>query len=145
MSATTIGAIMQRFQTVLEAAPISLERSGDPFTDTGTPGGMTDRTYRLVHAGLVHSTPMSAGLVVRIERITVTIMRAMQFDGYVAQIDVQDQLDAVERAIVADLVAQSINVNVEKGSRKVTRPKNANICVGAINFLVDFDFNESQA
>lgn len=141
MAATTLSAILARVKAVLEAAPLSLEPAGDPFTDTGTSNLMVDRTFRVVAGGLLGDTQQSNYSVARLERITVTVARKLNFDGYGAQEDLSDQFDAIERAIIDDGPDHSYDATVEKGSRKVVRPKDTDICQGSVSFIVDYDYS----
>jgi hypothetical protein len=144
MAATTPSEILARFKTVLETEPLNLTANPDPFTDEGVPNTLIDQSFRLVHGGMVHEKTIAPGMTLRIDRVTVSIYRAMQFDGYQAQQDLQDQLDLVQRELVADGTEHSYMASVEKGSRKVTRIKESDVCIASLNFLVDFDWDESN-
>lgn len=144
MAAQTLSAILDRMQTVLEAAPLSLVSSTSPFEDTNVPNALVDTTYRLTAGGVVSDVPTSNFQTVRVDRVTVTIEKMLAFDGYAAQQSIQDSLDAIERAIVADGTNNGYFASVEKGSRKVTRPKGTDVCQASLNFLVDYDFSEAS-
>jgi hypothetical protein len=142
MAATTLSAILTRFETVLQAAPLSLSPAGDPYSSEGISGPEVDSAFRLVPGGLVGQTCQSNYSTARIERIVVTVNRMTQFDAYDVQRALEDQLDAIERAIIADGPDHSYMASIEKGSRKVTRKKDSDVIEASINFLVDFDFSE---
>ena len=74
---------------------------------------------------------------------SVTVQQPLSFEGYQAQRDLQNVLDDIERAVIADGPDHSYMAHVEKGSRKIVRKKNADVCEASINFLVDYDFNEA--
>ena len=105
-------------------------------------GPEVDSAFRLVPGGLVGQTCQSNYSTARIERIVVTVNRMTQFDAYDVQRALEDQLDAIERAIIADGPDHSYMASIEKGSRKVTRKKDSDVIEASINFLVDFDFSE---
>lgn len=143
MAAQTISAIIERFETVLAAAPLNLEVSQDPFSDTGVANTFVDTTVRVTHGGLVNDRITSNYQSMRIDRISVTVLRAFRFSGIDAQREVQDLLDEIERAIVADGPDNGYMVNVEKGSRKPVKKKGTDVLEAAIHFLVDYDFSEA--
>jgi hypothetical protein len=144
MAATTPAAILERIRTVLEAEPLALVANGDPFSDVGMPNALVDSAFRILHGGMVHESTIAPGMTLRIDRITVTVQQALNFDGYQAMQDLQDRLDDIQRAILADGADHSYMATVEKGSRKVTRPKDADVCIASLSFLIDFDFDEQQ-
>ena len=143
MAATTMSAILERFDTVLQDEPCLLKPSSNPFTDTSESNISIDTTYLLQAGGLV-GTPLTTGYYsdARVERVTISLYKTMEFDAYQAQKDLMDLLDVVERAVIADGPDNGYMVTVEKGSRKVTRPKGTDLCEAALSFLVDFDYSE---
>ena len=60
MAAQTMSAILDRFKTVLEAPPLNLVASTNPFDDADVPATLVDMTYRLVSAGLVRDRKLAA-------------------------------------------------------------------------------------
>jgi hypothetical protein len=143
MPALVLSTILERFQAVLEASPLYLTASVDPFSDVAMPNTLVDTAFRLTAGGMVSSRSTSNYQAVRIDRVTVTVQQALKFSGYAAQADLQDLMDAIERALIADGPDQGYSVTVEKGSRKVERPKGADICRASLNLLVDYDFSEA--
>lgn len=143
MATQTTAGILERFEAVLQAPPCLLRPSANPFTDTAEPSVTIDVTYRLMAGGLA-GEPMTTGYYAdaRLERIAVVLYKAMEFDAYQAQKDLQDLLDTVERAIIADGPDHGYMAYLEKGSGKVTRPKATDLCEATLNFLVDFDYTE---
>jgi hypothetical protein len=144
MAAQTISAILERFQAVLEAPPLSLTPSLEPFGDTAVPNALIDETYRLVAGGVVNDRTTSNWQSVRLDRITITIAQALKMDGYAAQRDLQTLLDDIERALVNDGPDHGYFASVEKGSRKTERPKGTDLCRASLNMLVDYDFSSAQ-
>ena len=145
MAALTTAAILERFETVLQAPPCLLQPSANPFTETTVANVNVDTVYKLTANGIISDRITSNFQSVRLERIGVCVYKAMQFDGYQAQREIQDLLDTIERAIVADGPDQGYMATLEKGSRKVTRPKGTDLCEATLSFLVDYDFDESAS
>lgn len=143
MAATTISAILERIEHLLVAEPLKLTLAPNPFTDDAIPNSMVGEMARVTSGGLVHSRSTSNYQAIRLDRVTVTVQQALQFEGYQAQRDLQDVLDTIERAVIADGPDHSYMAVVEKGSRKIVRKKDADVCEASINFLVDYDFNEA--
>jgi hypothetical protein len=142
MAATTLSAILERFETVLQDPSLNLERSADPFTDQAVPNALVNTTFRVLAGGLVRETSQSNFSTARVDRVTVTVQRALHFAAYDAQRELQDLLDDIERAIVADGPDQGYMVTVEKGSRKVMKKKDADVIEASIAFMCDYDFLE---
>lgn len=142
MAFQTTAGILARLAAVLEASPCSLTASPTPFSVETVAAAMVNVTYRLRAAGVTNERGLSNYAVARMERFEVTLQRRLDFDAYDAQEDLQTVLDTVERAVIADGPNNSYSATVEKGSRKVTRPKNADVAEAAIVFLCDYDFNE---
>lgn len=145
MATQTSAGILERFEAVLEAPPCLLRKSQNPFTTEAETNIEVGTTYRLIAGGVVNDRPTSGWQCVRLERIIVTVQQRLNFDGYQAQRNIQDLCDTIERAIVADGPDHSYHVSLEKGGRKVTRPKDTDLCEAAIAFLVDYDFDSSQS
>jgi hypothetical protein len=143
MAFMTAAEILERFETVLQADPCLLRPSAHPFTNEQTPNINVGTTFRLEHGGMVNDKCQSNYAEARIDRIIVTVQYPLEMDGYTAQRTLQDLLDTIERAIIDDGPDHSYNADIEKGSRKVTRPKDTDVAEGKIHFLVDYDFNSS--
>jgi hypothetical protein len=143
MAAQTISAILERFEAVLSAPPLNLDPSPNPFTDEAVPNLSINDTFRVVAGGLVNDRITSNFQSVRLDRVTVTIARTLDMDGYQAQRDLQDLLDSIERAVIADGTNHGYMASLEKGSRKGERPKGTDLCRASLNFLVDYDFDSS--
>jgi hypothetical protein len=143
MAATTMSAILTRFETVLEAPPINLVRAPQPFSDDQVPNALVDSSYRVMAGGIVRDEPTSNFQSMRVERVTVSVMQALKMDGYQAQRDLEDLCDVIERELIADGLAQGYLVSIEKGSKKAVRPKGTDICRAEVNLLVDYDWDAS--
>lgn len=140
--ATTSSAILERVETVLQAQPLSLTLSSNPSTDETVPNSLVAETVRVQSGGIVKDTEVSNFTVLRMERITVTTQRASGFEAYESQRDLQDLLDKIERAVIADGPDNNYFATVEKGSRKITRKKDSDVLEATISFVVDYDFSE---
>jgi len=138
-----MGAILTRFETVLQAAPLSLVKAPSPFSDDQVANALVDTSFRVMGGGVVRDEPVSHYQSYRVDRVTVSVMQMLKMDGYDAQRDLEDLCDDIERYVIADGTSQGYSVTVEKGSRKVVRPKGTDICRAEVNFLVDYDFDAS--
>ena len=143
MANTTLSAIMARFRTVLEADPLNLQPTVEPFSDEPQPATLVDNAYRIVSGGTVNKRAIGYRVWAVQERIGVHLARKMGSDGQVAQEALLDLLDIIESKVVQDGDNNSYQASMEKGSRKFTRPKDAQVINGAVNFIVDFDWSET--
>jgi hypothetical protein len=145
MATQTTAGILERFETVLQDPPCLLKPSNNPFTEATEPNISINETYRLQTGGLLSDLPVGNYFSARRERIIVTLYQRMDMDPYQAQRDLQDLLDTVERAIVADGTDHGYMADVEKGSRKATRPnKDSDLYEAQLSFMVDYDFDQGN-
>ncbi len=142
MAATTLAAILERFETVLTTAPLSLTLSQQPFSDETEPNAVVDTLARVTAGGLVGQRGQSNYAEARIDRVVVTLQQPMGFDGYSAQRALSDLADDVSRAMIADGPSAGYDVTEERGSRKTVNPKKTELCRLEINFFVDYDWSE---
>jgi hypothetical protein len=142
MAATTISAILERFESVLQSEPLNLTLSTTPFSDEVVPNTLVNEVCRVQSGGVVSSRSTSNYQALRMDRVSVSIQRALQFEAYQTQRDIQDILDDIERYVIADGPEHGYMVTVEKGSRKIVRRKDADVVDASIHFLVDYDFDE---
>lgn len=143
MPATTLAAILARFKTVLEASPLSLKVTNDPYGAETIANTATDTAVQIQAGGLVSEKPQGGDQWVRIDRVNVVLFRKMAFDGHDAQNDLQTLLDSIEARVIADGTNNSYEAVVEKGSRKVTRKKDSDVLQATVAFQVDYDFSKS--
>jgi hypothetical protein len=143
MSATTISAILERFESVVTSEPLNLTLSNNPFTDEVVPNTLVNEVCRVQSGGVVSSRSTSNYQALRMDRVVVSIQRALQFEAYQSQRDIQDLLDVIERQVIADGPEHGYMVTVEKGSRKIVRRKDADVVDASLSFLVDYDYSES--
>lgn len=143
MAATTISAIIERFEKVLTSPPLNLTISTQPFGDDVEGNAIVDAMFRVVSGGMVGQRSQSNYAEARMDRVTVTLQQKLRFDGYQAQRDLTDLADDVVRAMIADGLDYSYDVTEEKGSRKIVHPKKTDICRMDIGFICDYDWNEA--
>lgn len=143
MAATTLSAILTRFESVLTTAPLSLTLSQQPFSDETEPNAVVDTLVRVTSGGLAGLKSQSNYAEARLERVTVTLQQPLGFDGYGAQRALSDLADDVAKAIIADGPGHGYDVTEERGSRKQVNPKKTELCRLEIHFLVDYDWLES--
>ncbi len=142
MANQTITGILERFQAVLEEAPLNLKPTRHPFSHENEANLNISDTYRVIAGGNVHTHEMGNGQQTRIDRVIVTLERPLDFDGYGAQTGLEDLLDTVEAYIYADGTDNGYYPTLEKGSRKVTKPKkDSDVCEASLAFLCDYDFS----
>lgn len=152
MSETTLSAILDRFERVLESPPLSLTKSKVPFNDDKSlviePNNVIDVLFSVSGGEMVSRTSQSNYSEARLDRVIVTLHKAMNFDAYAARRDLADMCDRVVRALIADGPDHSYDVSEERSSRKISRPKGdkgvpTDICRAEIHFFVDYDYSEA--
>lgn len=141
MAFLTLKQIIDRFQVVMEAAPIAMKATREPFSHDRQPAGLVTNTYRIEDAGLAASKSMSNHAAARMDTLRVWIARKMAFAGQTALETVEDSLVAIERALIADGLAQGYHVSP---AGRDPRPS-GDLVIASITFTVDYDFNESAA
>lgn len=139
MPALTTKSVIDRFQAVMEAAPITMKATREPFSHERQPSGLLTDTYRVEDAGVASNTPMSNHAVARIDTLRVWIARKMAFAGQTAVEAVEDSLVAIERAIIADGLAQGYHAVLRGRDPR----KSGDIVIASITFSVDYDFSET--
>ncbi len=143
MAATTLKAIVDRFQAVLEASPLSLKATRDAFSHDRQPNALLDGTYYIQDDGVAESRPVSNHADVRIDRLTVFLARKLAFDGQTQKETIETTLNTIERYLIADGPANSYHAFI--GGRRVTRPAGTDIAIGSITVHVDYDFSTSTS
>jgi hypothetical protein len=141
MPALVLSDILARFRTVLEASPVFLVETREPFSHERQPNATLEHSYYLEDGGIVSSKSVSNFDAVRLDRLTVYIAKKLAFDGTTAFDALQDTLVAAERALIADGPAQGYSVDVEQ--RRLTRPAGKDYGIGSLTVTVDYDFDET--
>lgn len=144
MAATTLSAIRDRFAAVLEAAPLNLTKTTDAFSHDRQPNTVLDNAYRVEDAGMVQNRPVGNTQFARVDRLRIYIARKLAFDPAGAIDSVEDTLNTIERYILADDAAHDYHASVE-GRGTPNRPQDADIVVGSLTLLVDYDYDARTA
>jgi hypothetical protein len=143
MAETTLTAIIDRFQAVLEGTDVGLKKSRLPFSHDRQPNGAIEDRYYIHDDGNLNSQPLGNYKAARIDRLRVAIAKKTAFDG-VAQFEAMETLlNTVEREIKADGLSNSYHAEFG-GVRRVTQPDGKDLVIGEIGFTVDFDFAEAS-
>lgn len=141
MAFLTLKQIIDRVQAVMEASPISMTATREPFSHDRQPAGLVTNTYRVEDAGLNSSRSMTNHAAARIDTLRVWIARKMAFAGQTALETVEDAIVAIERALIADGLAQGYHVQLTGRDPR----RSGDLVIASITFTVDYDFNESAA
>lgn len=139
MAAMVLSDIIDRFEAVLEAAPLSFKHSKEPFSFDQQPNALINNAYRIEDAGLSSTRSSSNSTAVRVDTLRVWIARKLAFDGQTAVEALQDSVVSIERYLKADGKAQGYHV--EFGGRDIKRLKD--LAIASADFSVDYDFNEA--
>ena len=141
MAATTLTAIMDRFQVVLKAAPLHLTETKEPFSHDRSPNTVMDTAFRLEDGGIISSRPVGGNQFVRADRITVFLAKKLAFNAQTSVETLETTLNTIERYILDDDADNSYHASVE--GRRVTRLPESDVAVGSLVFAVDFDYSAS--
>ena len=139
MPALTLKQIIDRFQAVMEASPVSMTATREPFSHDLQPNTLLTNTYRIEDAGLRDSKSMTNRTAARVDALRVWVARKMTFAGQTAVEAVEDSLVAIERALIADGLAQGYHVMPRSRDAK----RKNDFVIASMTFDVDYDFNES--
>ena len=143
MAATTIKAIIDRFQAVIEASPISLTATVQPFSFDTQPATALDDRYWVEDAGLSESQSVTNNAEVRIDRLTVWLALRHTLGGQSQAEALEATLVNVERYIVADGPANSYAATMD--GREIQRKEDTGVILAALAFLVDYDYTLSTS
>jgi len=141
MAATTLKAIMDRFQVVLEGEPLLLKATKEPFSHDRSPNTVLDSAYRLEDGGMSVSRPVGANQFVRVDRLTVFLAKKLNFAAQVSVETLETSLNTIERYILDDDADNNYHASVE--GRRITRVPDSDVAVASLVFLVDYDFSAS--
>lgn len=141
MPATDLKTIIDAFQSVLEAAPLSLKPTQVPFTHDRQPNTMVADSYYIDDGGTVNRQSVTNDVEVRVDRLRIWVAKPLAFAGQ-AQFEAMEQLaDTIYRYLLVNARANGWNVDAD--ARRVTRPAAAEVIIGEFGFRVDYDFNSS--
>lgn len=141
MAATTLKAIMDRFQAVLEASPLSLKATKEPFSHDRSPNAVIDTAYRIEDGGIASSRPVGASQFVRADRLTVFLAKKLNFAAQSSVETLETTLNTIERYILADDANNNYHASLE--ARRITRPPDSDVAVASLVFVVDYDYSGS--
>lgn len=139
MAALTPTGIINRLQVVMEASPISMVQTREPFSHERQPSGLIQNVYRIEDAGLVSTRPITNRTQARIDAYRVWFTRKMAFAGQTALEAVEDSIVAIERAVIADGLAQGYHVTFAGRNPRAV----GDLVIASVTFNVDYDFSES--
>lgn len=143
MSDTTLKAIIDRFQAVLEASPISLTATRDAFSHDRQPNALLTNTYHVEDDGLQGTQSITNHKEARIDRLTVFVARKLDFAPQTAKETMETLLTTIERYLKADGLSNNYHVNLQ--NRRVTRPAGKDFLIGSVTLTVDYDFNAATS
>lgn len=143
MADTTLTAIMQRFQVVLEGHPLYLSQSRDAFSHDTVPNNLLDSSYHVRDGGIADQRPMGNYKAARIDRLVVHLARKVSFEAQDASESLQTLLNTVERYIKAD--GPNNDYRAELDAREVARVDETDIVIAQLTFSVDYDYNEATS
>lgn len=141
MAVTTLKAIMDRFQVVLEGSPLFLTPTKEPFSHERSPNAVLDTAYRIEDGGLVSSRPVGGSQFVRVDRLTVYLAKKLNFAAQTSVETLETTLNTIERYILADDANNSYHASVQ--DRRITRLPESDVAVASLAFLVDYDYSGS--
>ena len=139
MAVTTLKAIIDRFQTILEGSNVNLKPTREPFTHDRQPNTLLTDSYRVADAGLQNTRSITNEKEARIDRIQVFVARKLAFDGQTAAETMHTTLNTIERYIVADGPANSYHASLS--GRQVTPSASKDFLIGSVIISVDYDYN----
>jgi hypothetical protein len=138
MADFTTEGLINRFQAVMEAAPLSMVLTREPFSHDRQPAGLVQNTYRIEDAGLASSRPASNHAQVRVDNFKVWFARKIAFAGQTALEAAEATIVVIERAILVDGRAQGYHpVLTGRDPRRF-----GDLVIVAVSFDVDYDFSE---
>lgn len=140
MADTTLSAIIDRVQAVVEASPVSLLKSKDAFTHERQPNALLTDTYHLADGGLYTSVDVTSNAEARVDRLQILVARKVTFDSTAAMEAMHATLRAIERALIADGPAHSYNAQLN--GRTVTKTAGKDFLIGSITMLFDYDYSK---
>ena len=139
MASTTLKAIIDRFQAVLEGGDVNLKKTTDEFTFDREPNLMVDDVYRIEDLGLIESTSITNSVDVRVDELGIWVARKGQFDTQAVRETLETDLVTIERKIVADGPSNDYHATIT--SREIQRPDESDVLTARLGVAVDYDFS----
>jgi hypothetical protein len=143
MATTTLKAIIDRFQAVCEASPLSLKPSQVPFSHDREPNATLESAYYLEDGGLSESRSGTNDLEFRMDTLTVWLTRKLAFSGQTQAETLQTTMTSVERRILADGPANSYHARVTARAGPAQAGESDRLVAG-VTFTVDYDFTTAS-
>ena len=136
MAATTIKAIIDRFQAVLEGADLNLKKSQEEFSFDLQPNLRINNVYRIEDAGLAETQTLTNNVDARIDQLHVWLMRKATTDSQAERETLETTINTVEKKILADGPSNNYHATIE--SRELERVDD--VIVARVGFFVDYDY-----
>lgn len=141
MATTTLDAIVEAIEAVLQAPPLNLAAAQQAFSHDRQPASLVANSYWIEDGGQTRRTSMTADQEVRIDRVRLFVAKPIAFAGR-SQMRAMIALgDAIYRALSAD--GRTNGWNVEQLNHRVTTPAKSELLIGSFDFTVDYDFDAS--
>lgn len=138
MAATTLKAIIDRFQAVCEGADLNLKKSQEEFSFDLQPNLRINNVYRIADDGLSQSQTLTNDVDARIDVLSVWLMRKATPDSQAERETLETTINTLERKILADGPSNNYKATLE--GREVERPDGSDVIVARVGFFVDYDF-----
>ena len=141
MAATTLKAIIDRFQVICEGGTLSLQKSLTPFTLVREPNATLESAYYLEDGGVVQTDIGTNEIEFRVDAVTVHLARRLKFAGQTEAETLQTTMNTLERLILADGPAQGFHASVAARVAPAPMEDNADVIVAGLTFNCDYDFS----
>ncbi len=141
MAVTTLKAIVDRFQAVLEGGDLNYKKSTEEFSFDLQPNTRVDTVYRIQDDGLSESSSLTNNVDARVDGLSVWIARKATPDSQAVRETILLALDTIERKIVADGPAQNFHATIT--GREVERV--GDVIMARLGISVDYDFSLSTS
>lgn len=141
MATTTLKAIIDRFQVVCEASPLSLIKTVEPFSFDQQPNATIDDRYWIEDGGLTESEPVTSNAEVRMDTLIVWMASRLKFAGQTTQETMETTLVTLERYILDDGAANSYQATLT--GREVQKVDDVDVLMASATFVVDYDYTLS--
>ncbi len=135
MAATTLAAILDRFQAVCEGANVNLRKTTDEFSFDRQPNAKLDTVYRIEDAGFSETASLTNNVDARVDLLSIWVARKATPDSQATRRTVEVDLLTIERQVVAD--GPDNNYHASKTAREVERV--GDVIMGRLELSVDYD------
>jgi len=143
MATTTLKAIIDRFQLVIEDEPLSLTQTTQPFTFDVQPNATVDDRYWVEDGGLTESESQTNNAEVRMDTLIVWLASRLKLDGQSAQEAMETRLVTLERYLIADGAANSYMATLI--GREMRKIDGLDALIASASFVVDYDYTLSTS